>query len=218
MYNFLHLLSYTFMAIFPIANPIGLSSIFLSLTKQYSREERQFMAKRIAIYSFSVYWVVLIAGTWIMSFFGLSIPIIKVAGGIMIFTSAFGMLNSKPKLTQQEQNEVLKNTGDITFFPLTMPITVGAGSMAVVMAIGASIIDRGKFDLEAMEQLLGATAGLVLLSVSIFVCYYFAGRIFARLGKVGTDVVTQLSAFILLAISVEIIWEGVKTLILVSLH
>lgn len=218
MYNFLHLLSYTFMAIFPITNPIGMSTIFLSLTKQYSQKKRQLMARRVAIYSFFMYWVVLIAGTWIISFFGLSIPVIKVAGGFVIFSSAFGMLKSQPKITQEEQHEALHKTGDITFFPLTMPITVGAGSMAVAMAVGAGIIDRGKFDLVVMEQLLGATFGIVFLSISIFICYYFADRIFAKLGKVGTDVVTQLSAFILLAISVEIIWEGIRTLLLISLH
>lgn len=214
---FLSSLSYTFMAIFPVTNPIGMAPIFLALAKQYDQGKRHFMARRIAIYSFFIYWIVLIAGTWIISFFGLSIPIIKVAGGIIIFSAAFSMLQSKPKLTQQEQNEALHKSNDITFFPLTMPITVGAGSMAVAMAIGAGIIDQGAFDLAVIEQLAGATLGIIFLSVSIFFCYYFADRIFAKLGKVGTDVVTQLSAFILLAISVEIFWEGVKALLL-SLH
>jgi multiple antibiotic resistance protein len=211
--NFFHLLSYTFMAIFPVTNPIGMAPIFLSLTRQFSQEKRRAMAIRVAIYSFFVYWIILIAGSWVLGFFGLSIPIIKIAGGAILFAAAFNMLTSKPKITPEEQEETLKKTGDITFFPLTMPITTGAGSMAIAMAIGAEIVGKGQLSLATIGQLLGATAGIFLLSISILICYYFSNYIFTKLGKTGTDVVTQLSAFILLAVSVEVIWEGIFTLI-----
>jgi multiple antibiotic resistance protein len=215
--NIIHMFSYTFMAIFPIANPIGMSTIFLSLTRYHSAQERRKMAKRIAIYSFFVYWITLLAGSWIMSFFHISIPIIKVSGGLVVFFTAWNMLNSKPKLAPKEQHESMNQEGDITFFPLTMPITTGAGSLAMAMAIGASIIGGGiKFSI--FTQLLGATFGLVGISLTVFFCYYFADRIFARLGKVGTDVVTQVSAFILLAVSVAVIWDGVRGLILTLPH
>jgi len=206
------------MAIFPIANPIGMSTIFLSLTRYHSAAERRLMSKRIAIYSFFIYWITLLAGSWIMSFFSISIPIIKVAGGLVVYFAAWNMLNSKPKITPKEQQESISNEGDITFFPLTMPITTGAGSLAMAMAIGASIINRGFFNPHAMVEFVGATIGIIGISLTVFCSYYFADRIFAKLGTIGTNVVTQLSAFILLAVSVEIIWEGIKALILTLPH
>lgn len=215
LYNISHLMIFTFMAMIPVINPIGLAPIFLSLTKQYSPQERQVLAKRVAIYAFFIYFVVLLAGTWIINFFGLSIPIIKIAGGLMLFSIAFNMFKSSPSVSEEEKTETLNKSGDIAFCPLTMPVTVGAGSMAVAMAVGAGIIDRGKFDFVAISQLFGAVLGIVLLVLSLYICYYFSDRIFAKLGKVGTDVVTQLSAFILLAVSIQIVWEGVKTLLLI---
>lgn len=217
--NIIHMLSYTFMATFPIANPIGMSTIFLSLTKGHSSEERRRMARRIAIYSFFIYWVTLLAGTWIMSFFSISIPIIKVSGGLVVVYAAWGMLNSKPKLSQQQRQEAMGMEEDITFFPLTMPITTGAGSIAMVMAIGAEILSKHHgFTVRVFSQLIGATIAIVCLSLVVFICYYSADRIFAKLGKIGTDVVTQLSAFLLLAVGVAVIWEGVASLVLSLLH
>jgi multiple antibiotic resistance protein len=202
------------MATFPIVNPIGMSPIFLSFTKYYSPLRRRYMARKIAIYSFFIYIVTLIAGSWILSFFSLSIPIIKIAGGLIIYFSALGMLQRKPKLSDKEQQETLQNSNDVLFFPLTMPITAGAGSMAIVMAIGAGIVNNGVFSVQAISELLGAALGILLLSFTVFICYYFADRIFAKLGTVGTDVVTQLAAFILLAVSIEVMWEGLKVLLL----
>jgi multiple antibiotic resistance protein len=84
------------------------------------------------------------------------------------------------------------------------------------MSIGADIITSGKLSLMTITKLCGASLGIAVLALTIFVCYYFADWIFTKLGKLGTQVVTQLAAFILLAISVEIVWEGIKTLIVMS--
>ena len=214
----LDMFSYTFTATFPIANPIGMSTIFLSLTMAYTAAERREMAWRIALYSFCIYLVTLLAGSWIMSFFSISVPIVKISGGLIVSFVAWKMLNTKPKLSKEEQKASLTQDGDITFFPLTMPITAGAGSMAMVMAIGASIISTHGTPLHDFSQFLGATLGIAALSLVVLVCYFFADRIFAKLGKVGVDVVTQVSSFILLAVGVEVIWEGIKTLIIALPH
>lgn len=206
------------MAIFPITNPVGMSPIFLLFTKDFDSLKRRYIARKVAINSFFVYWIALLAGSSILSFFSISIPIVKIAGGIVLAFSAMGMLNSKPKMSSEEQQESLQKSGEIVFFPLTMPITTGAGSLAMAMAIGAGIIDKNASLSLISMQLLGATLGIFALSITIFLCYYFADRIFAKLGKVGTDVITQLSAFILLAVSIEIIWEGLSTLILNISH
>lgn len=210
-----YFLFYTFMAIFPIANPIGMSPFFHSLTKQYNQPLRRDFAKRVAIYSFFVCWVTLLVGSWILKFFNISIPLVQIAGGIIVFLSALGMLSSRPKLTTEEKKETLSKEGDVAFFPLTMPLTTGAGTLAMSMSIGGSIIGAKFNFVNLVSQLIGATLGIVLLAFSIYICYYFADRIFARLGKVGTDVVTQVSSFILLSVSIKIIWEGVRGLLMI---
>jgi multiple antibiotic resistance protein len=214
--EFIYFLTYTFMAIFPITNPIGMVPFFHALTHRYNTKAKHRMARRVAIYSFFVYWVALLLGSWILKFFSISIPIVKVAGGLIIYFSALGMLQSKPKISHEDEQEMLEDEGDggdITFFPLTMPITTGAGSLAMAIAIGANIIG-GDFEvLRCVSQLSGATVGIALLALTIFVCYYFADRLFAKLGKSGANVVSQISAFLLFAVSIGIIWDGTKALI-----
>lgn len=174
MNTLLHFFGFTFMAIFPITNPIGMAPIFLSLTKEHLPQDRRKMAKRVAINSFYVYLIALLLGSWILSFFSLSIPIIKIAGGIILFFAAFNMLNSKPKMSNQERRETLGEARDITFFPLTMPITTGAGSLAIAMAIGTDIISGNKFNLLILAKISGASFGIAALALTIFVCYYLS--------------------------------------------
>lgn len=216
--NLLHFFIYTFMAIFPIANPIGMSPFFLSLTKNYSPKIRREIAIKVTINSFFIYSISLLAGSWILAFFKLSIPVVKVAGGLVVYFAALEMLNSKPKISAEEEKETLGKHGDIVFFPLTMPITAGAGSLAIAIAIGAGIVGGDFVLVNYASQLLGAILGIAALAVTIFVCYFSADRIFAKIGRAGTDMVTRISSFLLLAVSVEVIWDGVRSLILTSLH
>ena len=213
--SLIHFFYYTFMIIFPITNPVGMSPIFLSLTKDYDAKQRRKIAKRVAVNSFFIYLGALLFGSWILSFFALSIPIVKVAGGIMIFFAAFNMLSGKPIISTQDENEASADVDshDISFFPLTMPITAGAGSLAMAITIGSDIIAVRSFGLYTITSFCGAAIGIAVLSLTIFICYYFADRIFAKLGKLGTQVVSQLAAFILLAISINIIWQGIRQLI-----
>ena len=212
-----HLVIYTFMAILPISNPIGMAPIFLELTSDYSKTIRHKAALAVGSYCFFLITGILLVGPLIIAFFGISIPIIQLAGGLLVCHTTWGMLNVQPKVSRAEvkESDAQKSASDIAFFPLTMPLTVGAGSIAMTMAI-ASDIERTAL-LPSVVDYLSAIAGILGVSLTILICYRFADKIFHKLGTTGTNVVTKLSAFIILAVGVNIIWDGVRTLIL-NLH
>jgi multiple antibiotic resistance protein len=116
------------------------------------------------------------------------------------------MLNTKPKLSGDERDEAMAKAEEIAFFPLTMPVTVGAGCMAITITIGSQVIGNP-------EAIGAAVGGLAVIGFSIFICYRYADVLCNYLGKVGTNVVTKLAAFILLAVGVQIIWTGLLGLV-----
>jgi small neutral amino acid transporter SnatA (MarC family) len=139
-----------------------------------------------------------------------SLPDIEIAGGIFVFYVAWGLLTAQPKVSSAEAREAA-NASDIAFFPLTMPITAGAGSLAVTISLSSRVSHSGT---SALVGYGGVIIGIALVFVSVALCYRFADAIFRRIGEAGTTVVTRLTAFILLAIGVEMIWGGLKPLIL----
>ena len=220
MYNILydayHNFTYTFISLFSILNPIGMSAVFLAMTKNYSANVRRDMAKRVGIYGAVLIIAVFFLGTYILNFFGISLACLQVAGGLLVFATAWQMLNAPATPAEHDaidQNDIERE--DITFFPLTMPITAGAGAMAVTVALAARIGQDAHENL--VVGYVSAVVGILAVFTVVGICYAFADRIFLKLGTNGTNVVTRLTAFILLAISVSIVWSGVRTLIL-SLH
>ncbi len=206
-----HTIGYVFMAIFPIVNPIGMSAVFLGLTRAYSNEERHLLARHVSLYFFVLLAGAMLAGSFILEFFGITIGVVRVAGGMLVFKAAWEMLNSQPKLSKEEESESSGPPSEIAFFPLTMPITAGAGTLAMALAIAGKL--NRDLDMQMVGEHLGALIGLAAVSATVFVCYRFADSIFQRLGTVGTNVVTKLSAFILLTVGVEIVWDGLEELI-----
>jgi multiple antibiotic resistance protein len=217
LYDAYHNFVYTFISLFSILNPIGMSAVFLAMTKNYPAKQRRNMAWRVAIYGTVLLVVVFFIGSYILNFFGISLAALQVAGGLLVFATAWQMLNAPD--TPAEHDAI--NSGnnryntDITFFPLTMPITAGAGAMAVTVALAANLSQDGHENYIISH--LSATRGILAVFSVVGICYAFADRIFLKLGTTGTNVVTRLTAFILLAISVGIVWSGIKTLIL-SIH
>jgi len=127
--------------------------------------------------------------------------------------TAWGMLNSKPKLTKKEREEHTtdKNGKVIAFFPLTLPITAGAGAIAIMVTVALSIPEE--LSMHSFSMYIGAAAGDLLMSIIIAVCYRFSDNILNRLGNTGTSVITKLSAFVLFAIGISVIWSGIVPLL-----
>ncbi|KAA0969054.1 NAAT family transporter [Aureimonas fodinaquatilis] len=214
--NFLHMTTFTFMSIFSMVNPIGMAPVFLAQTSRQSVASRHSLAFRVATYGAVLLIVTLFVGPIILQFFGITLADIQVAGGIFVFFTAWHMLTTDPAPPAGVEDEPTgaDTSADIAFFPLTMPITAGAGSIAIVLTL-ASNIHNGQVANIAGHA--GAVAGIVLVFACVAICYRYSDVIFTRIGTAGTAVITRLTAFLLLAIGVSVTWNGVKTLIL-SLH
>ena len=211
---FNHVFVYAFVSLFAIVNPIGMSAVFLELTKKFSNEHRHTAAYLIAVYGTILLIATFFIGPYILKFFGISLPSIQVAGCILVFYSAWGMLNTKPQANAEEEKASMpKGTSwsDTIFFPLTMPITAGAGSIAVTIAMAARFEKENMYTLSTISA---SIAAIILVFVTVAICYRYADNIFEKLGRTGTSVVGSLSVFILLAIGVTVIWQGILGLVM----
>ncbi len=197
-----------FAGLFPIVNPIGGAPIFLRLTYP-SPADRPSLAAGVAVNSFLLLVGSLIIGSHVLEFFGITLPIVRIAGGSVVAAFAWKLLHSNEEL--EDQRSVTDHAPDArldAFYPLTMPLTVGPGSISVAITLGSQrpAVSGGIGDFAMVAG--GAVAGLAAIGATIYVCYRFAGNLVAALGRRGTSVVMRLSAFILLCIGIQIIWNG----------
>jgi multiple antibiotic resistance protein len=209
MTAFFNALLLTYAALFPIINPVGNAPILLSLTRGRTVKERNTLARRVAINSFFLLLGSLLVGSHVLEFFGISLPVVRIGGGLVVTAFGWQLLNSGVSAHGDAETATPKPLD--TFYPFTMPLTVGPGSMSVAIALGSQ---RPIFtDLPHLAVLGGAAiAGLLAISATIYLCYRFAEATVARLGREGTNVVVRLSAFILLCIGIQIIWTGLNGL------
>jgi multiple antibiotic resistance protein len=199
--------------LFPIVNPIGAAPIFFGLTRDCAEKERHALALQVALNSFALLLGSLFVGSYVLEFFGLTLPIVRVAGGLVVAAAGWNLLQAGNSSDDERAGHRPVIPTD-AFYPLTMPITVGPGSIAVAITLGSQ---RPRVALPEVALLGGAAiAGLVAIAATIYVCYRFADGAVGRLGKHGTDVLVRLSAFILLCIGIEIIWNGYSALVRVS--
>ena len=196
-----------FAALFPVINPPGMALLFLAMTRGSSRDRREVLAKRIAFYSFLVIGVAYFIGKFILIFFGISLPVLRVAGGLVLASSGWRLLN-ETRSGGGTGIEVGGASGDlarIAFYPLTMPITTGPGTISVTIALGASQALK-------IPVILGVVAAAVTIAATIYLCYRFADRIEGALGQTGSEALSRLFAFILVCIGVQILWDGFSEL------
>ncbi len=196
--------------LFPIVNPIGGAPIFLGLTGGCTEDERNALALHVTINSFLLLLGSLLIGSYVLEFFGLTLPIVRVAGGLVVSAAAWDLLKEGVGLNRRGGTAVAAAAD--AFYPLTMPITVGPGSIAVAITLGSQ---RPRVaDLTNIAILGGAAvAGLVAIAATIYICYRFAEGTVGALGEHGTNALVRMSAFILLCIGIEIIWNGYSALI-----
>jgi multiple antibiotic resistance protein len=201
--------------LFPIVNPVGGAPIFLSLTRQSSESERHALAARIAVNGFCLLLASLFVGSHVLEFFGITLPVVRIGGGLVVIAFAWKLLNAEGTLEEQRAPANAERTSPPidAFYPLTMPLTVGPGSISVAITLGSQR-PKEAGDLAHLALLGGgAVAGVFAIAATIFVCYRFAERIVAALGVSGTNVLMRLSAFILLCIGIQIVWNGYSALV-----
>jgi multiple antibiotic resistance protein len=216
-YSFVHFVFVGFIALFPVVNPIGSAFIVSPYISELPQKNRKNAIKRITFYAFSLCLITLLAGHWILELFGLSIPIIQLAGGIMICKTGWDFLESPKKdseevLTSGEEN--LSQQSEIEgklFFPLTFPITTGAGTIAVLFTLSAQGANKNTF------QYLVNTGAIIIAVTAmcffIFFCYVNANRLIKYLGSQREKIINNIMAFLIFCVGLQIAVEGITQLV-----
>jgi len=201
-------------ALLPIVDPLGSTPIYQRLTAGLPREAQPALARLVAFDSFVLLLGSALIGAYVLDFFGVSVPAVQLAGGIVVCALAW------PLLTGPDTPEAATRTSAAqaaaaewrprAFYPLTLPLTVGPGSISVALTLGAS----PESGVRALLITAAAHAlGILIVALLVYVCYRYADAILARFGATGAAVLTRLSAFILLAIGVQIAWNGIRGLV-----
>jgi multiple antibiotic resistance protein len=194
----------------PIINPLVGAPVFMAMTGENRRLAAQ-MARRVGLNSFFLLFGSLFVGGYVLEFFGVSIPAVRVAGGILVGATAWRLLSDSP---QDDLRRTLANEAEDlphheiarrSFLPMTFPLTVGPGTIAAAIALGATRPEHGA---AWFVSSIGAIVGLALSALAVYLTYRYASRLLRKLGDTGTLVLQRLAAFLLLAIGIDILWGG----------
>ncbi|MFG1300428.1 MarC family protein [Xanthobacter sp. V3C-3] len=205
-----------FAALFPIVNPLGGAPIFLNYVRGCSPAVRRQLAGSVAMYGFLLLLGSLVVGAQVLLFFGISLPVLRVAGGAVVTSVGWQLLHQGDEPGERAGASPLEESRvrDQAFYPLTLPLTVGPGSIATAIALAASHKPTWQTDVAfSLSTVAGAIAGLVAVALTIYFAFREAATIERVLGKNGTNVLVRLFAFILFAIGVQIVWLGLHDLL-----
>jgi len=162
-------------ALLPVVNPLGDAPIFLAMTPGCDELTRADLAKRIAIYSFFLLLGAMLLGSFVLLMFGLSIPVVQVAGGAVVCALGWKLLTDNPKPADAALDAIHANAIALgrAFAPLTMPLTIDAGVISVAITVGANHAHTFK---HAMIQVLASGIGAGIIALSILLAYRYAQR------------------------------------------
>lgn len=207
---------FVFAALLPILNPAATAPIFLGLTEGASAGTRALLARRIARNMFGLMLGSMLVGSYVLSFFGISLPIVRVGGGLILAATAWRLLtatqatvDSRTELAESFTPEMARRQA---FYPLTFPISCGPGSIAAAITVGVSLQDDRA--LLSLARMGGGVLALLAVGVLLYLAFRYAQRLLRPLGEAGTVIFLRLSAFILLCLGVQIVWDGASELLL----
>jgi multiple antibiotic resistance protein len=209
-----------FSALLPLINPLGSALVFMSLVGSAPPKVYLSLARRIAVNNVVFLGTIELVGAAILNFFGISLPIVQVTGGLVIAAMGWKTLNESDASanTRQKREEcdekdevLLENLNKKVFYPFTFPVTSGPGTLVTVLTLSAQASRHG---LKANLLQHGAVfAAVVVLSVGVFLCYGYAPKITTKISQSTAHGILRVIAFILLCIGVQIAWNGVSELV-----
>ena len=176
----------TFLALFPIVNPFGGVPLFFALTSDFSDGERNRTALKTAMYVFGILVVFMFFGRFVLNFFGISLPVLQIAGGLIVANTACGMVTATTRITPAESHEAMTKE-DISLTPMAMPMLSGPGSIGVVMGLAANA--------ESSVTYLGIFIGITALALSVYLFLRLGGPLVGRLGPSAVGGITESSDF-----------------------
>lgn len=204
-----------FAVLLPILNPAATAPIFLGLTEGASAQTRALLARRIARNMVLLMTGAMLVGSYVLDVFGISLPIVRIGGGLLVATNAWRLLQAEHTSTDSRQALAEGFTPEHArrqaFYPLTFPISCGPGSISAAITLGVALHDP-VLPL-SLARFAGGWAGLAAVGVIMALVFRYATHILRPLGETGTLVFLRLTAFILLCLGVQFIWDGVRELI-----
>jgi multiple antibiotic resistance protein len=201
----------TVSALYPIVDPLSGSPIFLALTAEYSSETRRALSHRVALDSLFLMIGSYFVGAHVLNFFGVSLPVVQLGGGLVVVSMGWGMLMEKEVAQDVARGTVQSlDVFGRAFYPLTLPLTVGPGAISVAITLDANSTHHYGVHIPII---LAGLIAMLIVAISIFLCYAFADRLAQLLGKTGMTIVVRLSSFLLLCIGVQIMWNGISALL-----
>jgi multiple antibiotic resistance protein len=205
-----------FAALFPIVNPLGGATLFFGMTSGYTSEVRSALARKVAIYGFFLLLASMFLGSHVLHFFGISLEAVQVGGGLVVAATGWAMLNKEEDSRARDASRHAQDQDweRHAFYPLTLPLTVGPGSISVALTLGANLPHAfGPHRGLDWASVVAALIGISAISALVWICYASAERLSRWLGATGLSVVVRLSAFILLCIGVQILWNGLSVML-----
>ena len=217
LHTFIHLVLISAVALFPVVNPVGTALIVMPYLSRLDDAGKRRAVRLITLYAFCICTVTLLVGQWILKLFGLSIPVVQLAGGIMICRTGWEMLAPSGGAMPSEQGsggDALaarqRDIDDLLFFPLTFPLTTGAGTIAVLLTLSAHGADT---DLARQALHMGAILlAVIAMCTMVYVFFLNTQRIRNYLGSRGEAIVNRLIAFFIFCVGLQIATSGAKTL------
>ncbi len=209
-----------FSALLPLINPVGSALVFLGLVGEAPSETYRSLARRISINNIIFLGVFELLGSAILSFFGISLPIVQVSGGIVIAAIGWSVLNEEDSEAnarntreelQLDRNASLRNLEQKIFYPFTFPVTSGPGTLVVLLTLSARF-SSGTLSEKVLGH-LGLFIAVLVLTGLVYVCYAYAPRLTTAISPSTAHGILRVIAFILLCIGVQIAWNGLAVLL-----
>ncbi|GAA4504372.1 MarC family protein [Gluconacetobacter tumulicola] len=211
-----------FPALFSIVNPIGASLIFSQVTAGWERSESLVLARTVAFYSAGLLIASIWAGSAILAFFGITVDSLRIAGGLVVAVRAWSLLQAPEEAAARKEKQAMQggrtvavpSWTEMAFFPMTMPFTVGPGSIAVAIALSASRPASPAW----LIFYLAVSVAAIAVAATVWLAYAYAERLVVMLGVTGARIVSRLAALILLCIGVQILSAGIEGLVVTIMH
>ena len=209
-----------FSALLPLVNPLGSAFVFLGLVGLAPIEVYRALARKIAVNTVIFLLVIALIGSSLLSFFGISLPIMQVSGGIIIAMIGWSLLNQQdshpsPEKTASAQPAVtgpeIASLKSKAFYPFTFPITAGPGCIVVMLTL--SVHARQPDITQTLLAYAGLLAAIILLSASVYLCYAYAPKIVRSISPATAHGILRVVAFILFSIGIQIAWNGLGVLV-----
>lgn len=195
-----HSAAATFLALFPIVDPFGGIPIFFSMTSSWTARDRNRTALKTGVWVFIILITFLFVGRFVLHFFGISLPVLKIAGGLIVANTAWGMVTSHARITPEESHEA-EEKEDISLTPLAMPLMSGPGAIGVVMALAAHV--------DSSASYIGMVIGIAAIALSVFLFFLLGGPLVRRLGPSAVGAINKIFGFLILAIAVQLVADGI---------